>query len=92
MKPTGVERAVGMPINLVARVMDLGGAGQILMTRVSMMTQTICKTASRSGLNDQVLSPPEWKSHGSYEIDGNSENIEIFEIGLQGVAPFTTRG
>ena len=82
-----------MPINLVARVMDLGGAGQILMTRVVYDdAKQFVRQHPDQGLNDQVLSLPEWKSHGSYEIDGNSENIEIFEIGLQGVAPFTPPG
>ena len=42
-----------------------------------------------SGLSDRILEPPEWVSHGSYEIDGNDENIEIFEIGLEGIAPLT---
>ena len=89
----GGTRAVGMPINLVARVMDLGGAGQILMTRVVYDdAKQFVRQHPDLGLNDQVLSPPEWKSHGSYEIDGNEENIEIFEIGLQGVAPFTPPG
>ncbi|MBA4716338.1 MAG: DUF4062 domain-containing protein [Verrucomicrobiales bacterium] len=89
----GGTRAVGMPINLVARVMDLGGASQILMTRVVYDdAKQFVRQHPDSGLTDQVLAPPTWKSHGSYEIDGNEENIEIFEIGLEGLAPFTPPG
>ena len=86
----GATRAVGMPINLVARVMDLGGAGQILMTRVVYDdAKQFVRNHPDSGLSDTILSPPEWVSHGSYEIDGNDETIEVFEIGLQGIAPLT---
>ena len=86
----GATRAVGMPINLVARVMDLGGAGQILMTRtVYDDAKQFIRKHPDSGLSDRILSPPEWVSHGSYEIDGNDENIEIFEVGLEGIAPLT---
>ena len=86
----GATRAVGMPINLVARVMDLGGAGQILMTRVVYDdAKQFVRNHPDSGLFDRILEPPEWVSHGSYEIDGNDENIEIFEIGLEGIAPLT---
>lgn len=86
----GGTRAVGMPINLVARVMDLGGPGQILMTRVVYDdAKQFVRNHPDSGLSDRILSPPEWVSHGSYEIDGNDENIEIFEVGLEGIAPLT---
>ena len=84
----GGTRAVGMPINLVARVMDLGEAGQILMTRVVYDdAKQFVRNHPDSGLSDRVLSPPEWVAHGSYEIDGNDENIEIFEVGHEGIAP-----
>ena len=89
----GGTRAVGMPINLVARVMDLGGAGQILMTRVVYDdAKQFVRNHPDSGLTDRVLSPPTWKSHGSFEIDGNEENIELFEVGLDEIAPFTAPG
>ena len=60
----GATRAVGMPINLVARVMDLGGAGQILMTRVVYDdAKQFVRNHPDSGLSDTILSPPEWMSH-----------------------------
>ena len=69
----GGTRAVGMPINLVARVMDLGGASQILMTRVVYDdAKQFVRQHPDTGLTDQVLAPPSWKSHGSYEIDGGA--------------------
>ena len=84
----GGTRAVGMPINLVARVMDLGSAGQILMTRaIYDDAKQFVRNHPDSGLSDRVLDTPKWVSHGSYEIDGNEENIEVFEVGLEGIAP-----
>tara|TARA_B100000902_G_scaffold366691_1_gene388670 strand:+ start:1971 stop:4193 length:2223 start_codon:yes stop_codon:yes gene_type:complete len=89
----GGTRAVGMPINLVARVMDLGGAGQILMTRVVYDdAKQFVRNHPDSGLTERVLSPPTWKSHGNFEIDGNEENIELFEVGLDEIAPFSAPG
>jgi len=89
----GGTRAVGMPINLVARVMDLGGSGQILMTRVVYDdAKQFVRNHPDSGLTDRVLATPTWKSHGSFEIDGNEENIELFEVGLDEIAPFSAPG
>ncbi|MFL2450535.1 MAG: hypothetical protein ACJ0IB_00525 [Verrucomicrobiales bacterium] len=89
----GGTRAVGMPINLVARVMDLGGSGQILMTRVVYDdAKQFVRNHPDSGLTDRVLATPTWKSHGSFEIDGNEENIELFEVGLDDISPFSTPG
>lgn len=86
----GGTRAVGMPINLVARIMDLGGAGQILMTRsVYDDAKQFVRQHPESTHSDSLLAPPEWVSHGAYEIDGNDKNIEIFEIGLPGIAPLS---
>ena len=89
----GGTRAVGMPINLVARVMDLGGSGQILMTRVVYDdAKQFVRNHPDSGLTDRVLATPTWKSHGSFEIDGNEENIELFEVGLDDIASFEAPG
>jgi len=84
----GEKRAVGMPINLTARIMDLAGGGQILMTR------TVYEDARNfvrshpvpgEGGNAPVL---HWQTHGFYEFKGNPEGIEIFEVGAEGLAPF----
>lgn len=89
----GGTRAVGMPINLVARVMDLGESGQILMTRVVYDdAKQFVRNHPDSGLTDRVLATPTWKSHGSFEIDGNEENLELFEVGLDDIAPFSAPG
>ncbi|MDA0350095.1 MAG: hypothetical protein O3C20_22150 [Verrucomicrobia bacterium] len=88
----GGTRVVGMPINLVARVMDLGGAGQILMTRI---VYDDAKQFVRSHPDSdpyKTLSAPEWMSHGTYEIDGNDETVEVFEVGLRGIAPLRAPG
>jgi hypothetical protein len=85
----GEKRAVGMPINLTARIMDLADGGQILMTRaVYEDARNFVRGHPDTGARE---APPElqWKSHGLYEFKGNPEAIEIFEAGAVGLAPFT---
>ena len=81
----GERRAVGMPINLTARIMDLAEGGQILLTR-----------AVYEDARNHVREHPDpaaevdlcWVSHGHYEFKGNSEPMELFEVGPEGAAPF----
>lgn len=82
----GEKRAVGMPINLTARIMDLAEGGQILMTRaVYEDARNYVREHPRTGGDVPEL---QWKSHGFYEFKGNPEPIEIFEVGAVGVASF----
>ncbi len=86
-KNRGVKRAVGMPINLTARIMDLGEGGQILMTRaVYEDARNYVRDHPPIGEHtiDRVL---EWKSHGLFEFKGNPEPLAIFEVGVPGIAP-----
>ena len=83
----GEKRAIGMPINLTARIMDLADAGQILMTRAVYED-------ARNHVRDYPPVPErqpaelQWTSHGLYEFKGNPEPVEIFEAGAEGIAPF----
>jgi len=86
----GEKRAVGMPINLTARIMDLADAGQILMTRaVYEDARNFVREHPRSVSDVEEIPALQWKSHGYYEFKGNPEAIEIFEAGAVGLALFS---
>jgi class 3 adenylate cyclase len=86
----GEKRAVGMPINLTARIMDLADGGQILMTRaVYEDARNFVREHPRSA-SDGETPALQWKSHGFYEFKGNAEAIEIFEAGAVGLALFSS--
>jgi class 3 adenylate cyclase len=84
----GERRAVGMSINLAARVMALGDAGQILMTRAvyDEARQFVREHPDRdlAGPDGPAL---QWVRHGVYELKGRDEPVEVFEVGVAGVAP-----
>jgi class 3 adenylate cyclase len=85
----GEKRAVGMPINLTARIMDLADGGQILMTRaVYEDARNYVREHPRTA-DEEERPVLHWKSHGFYEFKGNVESIEIFEAGAEGLAPFS---
>ncbi|MFT4640308.1 MAG: class 3 adenylate cyclase [Verrucomicrobiales bacterium] len=78
--------AVGMAVNLAARVMDLACGGQILITR------PVYENA-RYYLKDQLdgegaLNALRWVIHGSYDFKGRDDPMDILEVGFDGVAPF----
>ena len=81
-------QAVGMAVNLAARVMDLATGGQILITRAVYEN-------ARYYLRDHLdrVGHPEarlrWVSHGSYEFQGRDEPMDILEVGFDGSGPFT---
>jgi class 3 adenylate cyclase len=87
-KVRGEKRAVGVPINLTARIMDLAAGGQILMTRAvyedARNHVRECPTPSDSSATAELR----WESHGNYEFNGNPEAMELFEVGVEGIAPF----
>ncbi len=84
----GEKRAVGMPINLTARIMDLAEGGQILMTR-AVYEDARNHVREHPTLSGQAT-PTElrWLSHGFYEFQGNPEPMELFEVGAEGIASF----
>ncbi len=94
---TGDKRAVGMAINLTARIMDLADAGQILITRSVFddARQYIAEHPDVEGLGAQKAEENEsrelptlqWPAHGRYLFKGHDEPLEIFEAGAQGIAP-----
>jgi class 3 adenylate cyclase len=84
----GEKRAVGMPINLTARIMDLADGRQILMTRAVYEDARNYVREYPSIEGSVAPLALKWESHGLYEFKGNPESIEIFEVGAEGIAPF----
>jgi class 3 adenylate cyclase len=73
----------GMQVDTCARVMSLGGADQILMTRFAHDNAR----HSLRGADLPGLSPLQWTAHGFYQVKGVDEPIEVFEVGEKGLAP-----
>lgn len=72
----------GIQIDTCARVLSLGGGGQILMTRaVFDNARQVLKGEQTEGLG-----PLSWLNHGLYQLKGVEEPVEICEVGETGVA------
>ncbi|MEM7386645.1 MAG: protein kinase, partial [Verrucomicrobiota bacterium] len=83
----GDSRAVGMAINLAARVMDLAHPGQILMLR-SIFDDARQFVRQHPCGNETIDLPPlAWPAHGRYLFKGHDEPMEVFEVGIKGMAP-----
>jgi WD40 repeat protein/class 3 adenylate cyclase/tRNA A-37 threonylcarbamoyl transferase component Bud32 len=75
----------GIQVDVCARVMSLAEGGQILLTRpVFDSARQMLKGGAIAGVGQ--LS---WLNHGSYEIKGLQEPIEICEVGEVGQGPLT---
>ena len=72
--------------DLVARVMSLAVGGQILLTRGPFEeAQHFVRT--HSSVDDVDLPALSWLAHGAYLFKGFQEPVEVFEVGLEGLAP-----
>lgn len=79
--------AVGMAVNLAARVMALAQGGQILLTRPVFDEARLYvreHPPADGGAERPVL---EWMAHGPYLFKGNAEPVELFEVGARELAP-----
>jgi class 3 adenylate cyclase len=82
---------LGYGIVLAARIMHLASGGQILMT------QAVFAIAQARGGRDLFLpdlanlETPKLRfvAHGKIRLKGISEEVDIFEVGFEGEAPFT---
>ncbi|MHC4847994.1 MAG: protein kinase domain-containing protein [Planctomycetota bacterium] len=70
------EKLLGLAVDIAGRVMNLSGAGQILMTRLVF-----------DSARQHVAGDFAWRAHGPYLLKGIDEPVEIFETGVDGVAP-----
>ncbi len=80
-------KAVGMPINLAARIMGLAQGGQILLTRSIFDDARQFVRDHPRGEGDAEQPEIEWKAHGKYLFKGADEAMEVFEVGATGHAP-----
>lgn len=78
-KPLEVE---GLAKPTAARVMSLARGGQTLLTRGAYELSRRALVGD-SGHREDLR----WQAHGLYAFKGVGEEVEIFEVGLEGLAP-----
>ncbi|CAM2010228.1 protein kinase domain-containing protein [Acanthopleuribacter pedis] len=80
-KPLEVE---GLAKPMAARLMSLALGRQTLLTRGAY-------DLARRAMTHQTKHPQpiEWCHHGAYQFKGVSEPVDVFEAGVEGVAPLT---
>jgi class 3 adenylate cyclase len=80
-------RIVGMPINVVARVMGLAMPGQILVTR--SIYDDAYQFLRKYPATEDTRDVPElrWLSHGIFRLKGQDQGVDVFEPGGLGIAP-----
>ncbi len=79
---SGSRRLSGLQVDTCARVMSLGEANQILISRLAFdSARQVLKGEEISGIG-----PLAWLNHGNYSLKGVDEPIEICEVGEQGEA------
>jgi len=78
----GMNDLYGIQVDTSARVMSLGEADQILMTRFAFdNARQVLKGQSIEGLGKLA-----WMNHGYYSLKGVEEPLEICEVGEEGLA------
>lgn len=80
---SGPAKLVGLALDTTHRIMSLAQADQILMTHMAFDTARHHIGVAPDG------STVEWRAHGPYLFKGISEPIEVFEAGVEGIAPLT---
>ena len=78
-KPIEVQ---GLAKPIAARAMSLAEGGQTLLTRAAFDLSRRAVKEERSG--DRRI---HWLSHGDYRFKGVADRLQIFEVGLEGIAP-----
>jgi tetratricopeptide (TPR) repeat protein/class 3 adenylate cyclase len=72
----------GVDVDTCARIMSLGGADQVLLTRAA-------HEEAKKELEGRSIPGVEriaWRSHGRYHFKGLDEPLELFEVGEEGKA------
>ena len=79
---SGPRRLSGLQVDTCARVMSLGDANQILLSRLAFdSARQVLKGEEIAGIG--ALS---WLNHGTYSLKGVDEPVEICEVGEEGEA------
>ena len=82
-KPVEAE---GLAKAMAARVMSLGQGGQTLLTRGAY------DVARRGAVGADDVRQLRWMAHGPYHFKGVADPVEVFEVGIEGIAPFRLPG
>ena len=78
----GGRRLSGLQVDTCARVMSLGEANQILISRLAFdSARQVLKGEDIAGIG-----PLTWLNHGNYSLKGVDEPIDICEVGEEGEA------
>jgi TolB-like protein/class 3 adenylate cyclase len=80
-KPVEVE---GLAKAVAARLMSLARGGQTLLSRAAY---DVAHRSTVGGVENGTLL--EWRAHGAYRLKGVTEPLEVFEVGVPGVAVLT---
>jgi TolB-like protein/class 3 adenylate cyclase len=75
-------RVEGLAVDLASRVQSLARPGQVLLSAAAAGAARQRTPGELSGRTVR------WRSHGAYTLKGTDEPLEIYEAGLEGVAPF----
>jgi WD40 repeat protein/class 3 adenylate cyclase/tetratricopeptide (TPR) repeat protein len=84
---TGSSKPVGHAVDLTDRLKDLALPGQILLTRtVYDDAHNFVQQPTAAAGN---FPPPQiqWVAHGPYQFEGNTDTVEVYEVGTVGIAP-----
>lgn len=75
----------GLAKPVAARLMTLARAGQ------TILSQTAFDLARRSAVGSENLERKlRWVAHGDYLLKGVTSQVSVFEVGVDGLAPFST--
>lgn len=78
-RPLDVE---GLAVDIASRIQSLAEPAQILLSYPVFDN-------ARQRLDSALWNTPvEWRAHGKYTFQGTDTSLEIYEVGLKGVAPF----
>ncbi|MEZ5324644.1 MAG: adenylate/guanylate cyclase domain-containing protein [Verrucomicrobiales bacterium] len=86
--------AVGMAVNIAARIMDMAAGGQILMSQAvyENARHYVRQHPPVAGLGSNELPELEWRNQGEYLLQGAPEPVGIFQVGADGIAPMDAPG
>ncbi|MDJ0975655.1 MAG: tetratricopeptide repeat protein [Planctomycetota bacterium] len=79
----GHGKLVGLTADVAARIMGLALPGQVLLSR-SVFDGARESVSDAPGESDAEL---RWMAHGPYLFQGADKPLEVYEVGVNGVAP-----
>ncbi len=74
-----IQQITGQAVDLAARIIGLASGKQTLLTRHAF-------DSARQYVRDASLS---WPAHGQYRCKGSDDPLQVYEVGVPGMAPLT---